>query len=753
MSFNVVRVDEFTKGIVDSETAFKIPDNAFVDMVNAYPLRNRVRLRDGNRKLARLRRCLTGESLANSPASPATAYTDNILTTLGLESTSQLEQSSIRIIVNGVITVDDDGDGGFTRISGETLDSANSSINYATGEFTITISSGNYNNDTVTTNFCYFPGLPVMGIHNFEQVEINFEETLAFDTTYAYTFNNSTNKFEEFITGTTWTGTDANFFNGVNYYTNVNNENLFWTTNFSGIGGDPIRYTNGTSWTDFQPIINSNGTVNKLHQCLLLIPFRGMLLALNTYEGETLATSENYKNRVRGSQIGSPLETDAWRDDIPGKGFFFDLPTNQAIMSYGFVRDNLVIFTERETWLLSFTGSSAVPVVDQRENTDLGIESTYSTLNFDDNVVGIGNRYIVSSDSVDTRQLNEDIPDFAFQIHNQENGRRRVHGVRNYQERLALWTYPEHNKDQDSGSFSQKFPNRILVWNYVLNTWSKFRDNITTFGVYQSNTDTVWADVTWTWEEWTRTWTEGVMQAQYENIIGGNQNGYVMEMATQLVDDPSMPIGAIQTVSNQVQLTINDHNLEANEFIKIEGVIGDFSFLNTNRYQVGFVDKDTVSLFELSGDEIIPLEYSGDESYLGGGEAALMANFRLLSKKFNLIDQGKKLFLPYMDLLLDVLKAANKDIIINLNVFKDYRDEKPLTRSDFWDSKVIPILTNKDTPNSDKVFNKNYIGTIADFVQYELTVNNINMLNQDPSYSFEIDSIVLHIRPTGKLTL
>ena len=66
---------------------------------------------------------------------------------------------------------------------------------------------------------------------------------------------------------------------------------------------------------------------------------------------------------------------------------------------------------------------------------------------------------------------------------------------------------------------------------------------------------------------------------------------------------------------------------------------------------------------------------------------------------------------------------------------------------------INPVLTTKDTPNSEKVFKKYYIGTIADFVQYEFTINDVNMLQMFPGSEFELHSVVLHVRPTGKLTV
>lgn len=741
MSFTPIKNDDFKKGVVLKEEQFKIPDNAFSRMRNAYPFRDRVLSRKGNRFLGKLRRCLTGESLTAAPAS-GTTYNENVKTDLSLESGSSLELSSITITISTLITVEDDGDGTLSKTAGTAdLDEAASFINYATGEVNIELSSGTYSSEAVLIDVCYFPSLPVMGLHTYEQPEINREITLAFDTTYCYTYNTSTTQFEEFIPGTTWSGSNSDFFNGVNYFVDSSNNNLFWTTNFSGTTGDPIRYTNGTTWTDFAPAINGSG--DELHQYLLLVPFRGILLAMNTYEGASLASSINYKNRIRGSQIGSPLQTDAWRDDIAGKGFSLDLPTNEAIIGFEFIRDELAVFTERGSWTITFTADSSQPIYEKRQNTDLGIGSTYSMINFDDRVVGIGQNYIIQSNGIETTPINDDIPDFAYTIHNQNSGRKRVQGIRNYQDRLAFWTYPD-------ASENGTYPNTVLVWNYIDNAWSFFRDNITAFGNYQQFTDITWAEVDWTWADWTTTWSAGAQQSQFLDIIGGNQKGYVMLMNKQQIDDVSMPIDDISLSGEQVLVTITDHNLQDREFVYLQDILGDFDDINDATYQIEVIDSDTFLLFKLDTDDetIVPLTHaSGD--YLGGGQIRLIGRFDILSKKFNLIDKGKKILLAYIDLLLNVDNEAK----FNLNVYKDYKNADPLVRSFFWMQTINPTLTTKDTPNSDKVFKKYYVGTIADFVQYQFTINDINMFNIYPGADFELHSIVLHVRPTGKLTV
>jgi len=73
-------------------------------------------------------------------------------------------------------------------------------------------------------------------------------------------------------------------------------------------GQDGIRYygtlTNGDGWANYNPPIDPN---NALAGCLLIFPYRGYLVFLNTWEGNDPDTLINYGNRARWTQIGTPF--------------------------------------------------------------------------------------------------------------------------------------------------------------------------------------------------------------------------------------------------------------------------------------------------------------------------------------------------------------------------------------------------------------------------------------------------------------
>ncbi len=446
-------------GLVQSRQEFILPDDAFPTLENAFVWRERIKRKQGWRKLGQLRRVLTAVSLGVSQASPWTI--NNIYSTavppITVGTNAVIEPGSVTITI-GAIVFTDNGNGTLSSVT----PGNSGTIRYRSGFVVLTHTAGI--GIATTINFNYFPGLPVMGINLRELTFINDEDAIFFDTVYAYRYVSG---FQEFIPGTTWTGTDFNFFWSTNYWVDSSDRKIFWVTNFSGVSGDPVRYTNGIAWADFAPQINGAG--DTLNQFLAVLPFRGRLVTFNTLEGSSLALSTAYTNRIRWAAIGNPftvpdvstsivtVNANAWRDDIIGQGGFLDIPTSEDIVSVGFVRDNLVIYCERSTWQLRYTGRSIAPFQIEKVNSELGAESTFSAVQFDTSLVGIGNRGVVQCDSFKSSLIDVKIPDLVFSFNNDNNAVKRVYGARDFKQRLAFWIYPYIPVESP---FEIKFPNR-----------------------------------------------------------------------------------------------------------------------------------------------------------------------------------------------------------------------------------------------------------------------------------------------------
>lgn len=763
MSYQPLYISAYQTGLVQSRQNFLLPNDAYPTLENAFVFRERIQRKSGCRLLGRLRRVIEDQADASFVLDGGGAYSGNLKSILSLETNSELEVSSVSVS-DGVGTWSDNGDGTLTGTGGRT-----GTINYSTMALTLSGGAGGAN---FTVSFNYYPNLPAMGIRQRELDDINSEQMIVFDQTYAYKY---TSAFEEFIPGTTWSGNDSDFFWSTNYWVGDNNRKIFWVTNFSGVLGDPIRYTNGVQWVDFNPIIDSETpTPNRLQQCLCMLPFRGRMVVFNTFEGQTLATSVQYRQRIRWAAIGNPftevaagvvttISADAWKDDIRGKGGFLDIPTAEDIVSVGFVRDNLVIFCESSTWQLRYTGRAIAPFQIEKVNTELGAESTFSAVQFDTSLVGVGDKGIIECDSYKADRIDIKIPDQVFNFNNDNNGTKRVHGIRDYQQRVAYWTYP-------TADSNVTYPNRRLLYNYENDSWATFIDSYTCLGFNQPQQGKRWIDFPTTddqntWENANFPWQS--MPSKFPAIVGGNQQGFVEYLGqqgeeTQVGNDASLYILDITGRGPNLATRINspNHNLEDNQIIEIENIPAGTPFassLNNGIFRVDVIDLNNFDLYTytLSTKSFSEPQLDDPATYVGGGRISVRDNINIVSKKFNFIDQGQNIMLGYMDILMN----NTTDGAISMNVYMDYNDTQPINTypqnviqgtsdPDTFFNTVIPTFAEVPL-NSTKNWQRIYCSCRGGFLTLQFTFSETQMAGQEQENDVQIDSQILWIRPAG----
>ena len=380
-------------------------------------------------------------------------------------------------------------------------------------------------------------------------------------------------------------------------------------------GQDGIRYygtlSNGDGWANYNPPIDPN---NALCGALLIFPYRGYLVFLNTYEGhEGVGGVKNYGNRARWTQIGTPyysppapvvpnvqgIDPLTARDDLFGRGGANDAPTTELIVGAAFIRDILIVYFENSTWRLRFVNNSQNPFVWERVNVELGSDCTFSTIPFDKGLMAIGTRGIVISDGNDTARFDEKIPDDIFAIRQTNQGLNRVYGIRTFRTRLNYWTIP--SSENPLGIY----PDQVLVYNYDTKNWSYFDDCFTCFGYYYS------AALGYKWSDLKKPWTNynnyyantGVTAGGYETIIAGNQQGFVFQLEQKSAQNSeSLYIASI--AGNLI--TSPNNNLSDGTWISLKGITGttsdDSVSLNGRNYKISNPSQDpnTFSLNEFA---------------------------------------------------------------------------------------------------------------------------------------------------------
>lgn len=778
--YQPLKITGMSTGLVQQRENFLLPDDAYPILQNAYVWREKIIRKSGFQLLGRLQRNIgttDGSGNASITISPLPIQTGiasfSVRTNLFNDPGTTPNPATQTLITSGPGTA---------------------TLNRITGVLTIAGS-------IPATPVQYFPGLPVMGIRTREIQNSANDQTIFFDQDYAYIFNASTNAFQEWIPGTTWnaaginvTGTD--FFWSTNYWTSdginfgTTGIKLFWVTNNSGHSGatsDPPRITDGTTWLSFiSGSWSQIDVTNTLYNWLANLPYRGRMVVFNTWEGLTASGptgAQNYSNRIRWSTIGNPFipfaagppATGSWRDDIRGQGGFLDIPTSEDIISVGFVRDNLVIYCERSTWQLRYTGRAIAPFQIEKVNSELGVESTFSSVQFDTSLVGIGDKGIVECDSYKSERIDIKIPDFVFQFNSLNNGVSRVQGIRDFPNRLAYWTIPLVAFYPNILNTNWIFPTARLLYNYENDSWAIFNDSLTALGTYQQQLSLNWMQIGVPWNLILTSWLD--QDPADPLIVGGNQQGFIEILDQLSVNDVSLFISNIVTNgAGIVQITSPNHNLQNSvksdqQTVITIGISGipattPFSDLNGGVFAIIAIDQNNFTLLTYNpntNEYDTPFITTLPGTYVGGGLINIRENFSVTSKKFNFLDVGQNIQMGYLDILMATVPNGE----ISLNVYLNYDDETPSNTlennqivgstplaADTFFNATIPMSpsTYAVAANGTKFWQRVFCPTRSNFLTLQYTFSNSQMAGAPQQDEVEIDAQILWIRKGGRMS-
>ncbi len=421
------------------------------------------------------------------------------------------------------------------------------------------------------TDYRHLDRQPTMGLAARELNTLNRIETVAFDQNHSYTYNGATEQFDEIATGA-WTSTDSDFMWTTNYWY-LAALPLLWVTNniaYDAAGNDGIKYYNGATWVNLPAPVNVAGTAF-LRGALMVIPFRDRMVSLNTLEGAApAAAAVRFPQRARWSAKADPTSIAApnnWDSDTPGLGGYYDAPTTEDIVSCWYTKDVLIVFFEKSTWQLAFTGSELAPFYWKKLNSELGAISTFSAIGFDKGIMAIGNHGIVVSDSINVERIDEKIPNLAVSIEQENDGPTRVHGIRDFENKMSYWTMPTHTANRI-------FPNEVLALNYEEQSYSTYIDTFTCFGDYQADEDYSWDSINKSWEAADVPWLAPGQQAFFPSIIAGNQQSFVLLLKQGASNSICMDIVNGITAALPPVVGIPNHNLDTGQFVKIYDTFG-----------------------------------------------------------------------------------------------------------------------------------------------------------------------------------
>jgi hypothetical protein len=659
MAFDRFLIAPINTGLQTDLRPWLTPDDSFAYLQNAYCFRGRVRKRFGSRLMGTGWPTAATQQLYSRFAINL-GNTDGSGDFSGTVPGSKFAVGQMFSVGTEIFTVYQTGTPGVMLTTGA---STTHTYNTSTGAVVI-------DGAAATTAVFFYPAQPVMGLTIYDSGPINNQPSYGFDTQFAYVFTSGA----WIRSGSAiWHGTYQNFFWATNWQAIVDSPPYMFVSNFYAVNpdgagtatDDPIWYFNGTTWTAaigdgsgtlthgfyFMPAGGAPYTGSFILTARIIVPFKNRLVFLNTIENDgsgtrsmsTYGTNTQFVNRCRYSHNGSPLAVNAWYEtnqidssgNIADGGGYLDASTEEEIVSAEFIKDRLIVYFERSTWELAYTGNEVLPFVWQKINTELGSESTFSIVPFDKVVLAIGNVGVHACNGANVERIDNKIPDEIFEIKNTNNSITQVAGVRDYYVEMVYWTFLNTN-------FTGTFPNQVLVYNYRDSSWSLNDDTITAFGYYEQQAAVTWAQLTQTWEELTSTWDGFTLASTPRQVIAGNQEGYVFIIDADLARNaPVLQINNIVASGAGINVSITNHNLSVGDYISIEYASG-VTFPNGQVIfsVTGIIDANTIN--------INPASFTG--TYTGGGLASKVSNIQILSKQWNpYVNEGSNVYLARID--------------------------------------------------------------------------------------------------------
>lgn len=625
-------------------------------------------------------------------------------------------------------------------------------FNVTTGAYVITGSHPNtdvhwnpyYGNfDTTTGDFIlnglpgmrvwFFPATPVLGFATYEHQGANNNQTFAFDRQFAYQYDTALGWTR--LGTKTWTGTDQDYYSWCNWYdTHLYQDTLFVANN---VEEDHIQFWNGT-WHDLWPELGPGGEeAPHLDNCRILLIYKGRLFAINTIED-----GQVYSNRIRWSWFGDPTHDDAWRSDLVKTAGYLDLPTKQAIVSASILNDRILLYCNNSTWQVVFTNNDIAPFQPHSINTDLGAHSQFSMVFLDKNCIGIGATGIHASNGNVVERIDNDIPDLIYRLYNQTDQTAYFYGVRDYQLETIYWSV---NESIGAIADGEKFPNKILLYNYKNQSWAVFDDSITCFGHWEEQTLRTWASMDETWATSSARWYDPMLQKHPRLVIAGNQQGW-----TFLVDPTigrnaqSLSISNYNNITNT--FTVIDHNIRTETYVYISDCIG-LNNINMSIRRVTAVDKDTLLLYPEPGS----LPITG--TYKGGGTLQLVSTIELATKPFNFyIKDNRGIAINKIACLV----AQNPDGVITVGCMPSYGFINVITdaiaNNAFYGTSKIPLYSTEVgyiPENQDSIWRTAYLNIQGNSVAIALYYSKDEMLDLATAFNgFVMEAMVIYAMPT-----
>ena len=376
-------------------------------------------------------------------------------------------------------------------------------------------------------------GKPVMGIIQRINEATGAIQLVVASTVNLYYYDPGTKTYILVGAPPTFTGNITNFFNWTNWQASAGAVSyLYFTNNVDNVG----TY-DGTNYAALVPAIGGGITITK---ALDVVVYKQRLLLILP----TLSASGPQNQSIYWSAVQNPA---LWRVDIAGQGGFLAAPTGDIIQSVEFVRDVLVVFFTKSTWIFRFTGNNSDPFRWDKVNNTKATSAPYGSLAYDERSTSIGNTGFIACDGVNVQRYDIPIIDyyetkFSEQYYAQSFSQR-------YDNLNQSWTMYVSN-DRDPGQFPlvggvAPGSDSALIYNFLENTWATYKWSVpmTCMGIFYNQSGTTWADLNVSpenlWQNEDQAWNSYSNQKAAPILLAGDTSGnvYFMDNSGAVTDN------------------------------------------------------------------------------------------------------------------------------------------------------------------------------------------------------------------------
>ena len=532
--------------------------------------------------------------------------------------------------------------------------------------------------------------------------------------------------------------------------------------------GDPTLNAGIKGWVNFCPplsfldysIAELPPDQYYLVTARMIVNFKDRLLFLGPVVQSSSSGSQVYlRDTVIYSQNGTPYYTTSFTDATTNYGINALIPYNQILVPenqtatpFSFFADNtgfggyitagtdepittvstnedalIIGFSNQQTRFI-YTGNDIVPFNFYIINSEYGSASTFSTINMDEGVITRGTKGFTITGQTACKRFDIDILDQAFQIRNKENGNERFTAQRDFINEWMTFTFLGNT----TNSPENIFPNQTLQYNYREQTWGLFDETYTTYGQFRRQSGETWLTIDQPWETWNEPWTAGETTIFEPELIGGNQQGFIMVKAEFTGEDNSLLISSFSTST----VTSPDHGLNNDDYIIINGCLGTIgSLVNGKIFTVNGATRNTFDLW--------PPIVTG--TYLGLGLIKRLYVPVIQSKQFPTSwGLGRKTRIGTQQYLLSRTPTGQAQLLLYLsqNTSNAFNDNESIPIDDTIYSTVLytcpestnlgltPANVNLQIPTAStqsQIWHRVNTSLIGDTIQFAITMSDTQM--------------------------